>query len=382
MPYTEDHDTENNNAKDMVNDKAEKERSEHIKHIASYKEEKRQLISEIENLENVLNKLRLEFEDMPTANELSRRRQAWIDEERDIAKKEDELVAKQKGLEEYEKEIEVIEGYLNRRQKMCDHKEQDLKTLDDQLTELNDELQQYREDLKRQGVDVDSPSGKAKLNWEYLRGKVIDREKQLETTIKNIRSENIANCALIAVKDQTINDLKNKMKETDELLGKHEIKIKQLESRLTLAIHENNQQTGLDSNCTNNTPQSSISMNSRKHSSSRLPSIGNQSPQASTYQVPNFDEKKPTNMRRPLRISLPNPPEETVHANPDPPMGTRHKNLVSEGRELRKSNSMPSKHRRRTVGHLEFERSRSKSQTDHHMKIDAEKHSSTTCIVM
>ncbi|PIK39147.1 putative intracellular protein transport protein USO1 [Apostichopus japonicus] len=214
-----------------------------------YSEEKAELAKKLEETKASFNQEIKKYE-----RDLQEKRQDYLtqldnlkmDEQvSSIGKRMEELEQLEKGLNsrlehflEYEKEIQEFEGYLSRRQELCQRQEYDLERQKEKLDTLHEELEADRFNLEEAGFDT------SKMGTKQTR-----RSHGLETTAEEdyILKANLRKCQFELAKatDQTgqqakeIELITKELQQEKEENRKQAQKIKHLESQLSIYISMN-----------------------------------------------------------------------------------------------------------------------------------------------
>ncbi|XP_061168886.1 tropomyosin-like [Saccostrea echinata] len=176
------------------------------------------------------------------------KKQAQLDREKEIVDKEDELSQRLVSLENYEQEIEELESVLDRRQARCVKRQQSLQDLEEDIEQHKEELEKNKQRLEETQEKSD-PSATARrhcqkcFKLEIAKRGILEKQTVLESTVQKYRAELAAASSNSTAKDILINKLDEQVKSLHEQLEQRDKKIKNLESRLVLAIEESRKAT-------------------------------------------------------------------------------------------------------------------------------------------
>ncbi|KAI8514892.1 hypothetical protein Bbelb_074830 [Branchiostoma belcheri] len=185
----------------------------------------------------------------------------------EIEKLNEELKALRDKLEE---ELDDMERYLDKRQEMCNSKDDDLKMLDEELSRLRTELQKNIDSMEEDAVQENAEViGRLRSDWEALKAKrrqavsnlVQQTANRLSATspsavVSNTAEKTAEGTAVLQAvvrklqhdlqeaensmekKDQEICQLGRKVLFLETELQKRDQKAKQLEAQLTISLGE------------------------------------------------------------------------------------------------------------------------------------------------
>ncbi|XP_062614326.1 golgin subfamily A member 6-like protein 22 isoform X1 [Saccostrea cucullata] len=171
------------------------------------------------------------------------KKQAQLDREKEIVDKEDDLSQRLVSLENYEQEIEELESVLDRRQARCVKRQQSLQDLEEDLEQQKEELENNKERLE-EAQEKSDPSSTARrhcqkcFKLEIAKRGILEKQTVLESTVQKYRAELAAASSNSTAKEILINKLDEQVKSLHEQLEQKDKKIKNLESRLVLAIED------------------------------------------------------------------------------------------------------------------------------------------------
>ncbi|XP_041353445.1 plectin-like [Gigantopelta aegis] len=192
----------------------------------------------VKKAEEVDPQLQEQLKLLESSMEFFQHKQKILDEEMDLLNREEALARKQKDLEEYEKEIIEVEAMLNQRQAISSRRQKHLATLDEELFSLRRELEETKEQISQDQTTGATTSEKAQKNWEIVRRNLIDKQHLLELTVQRYRSELASASSNIAGKEIIIAKMTHQLGEKEDLIEAKDRKIKQLESKLAIALNE------------------------------------------------------------------------------------------------------------------------------------------------
>ncbi|XP_022097264.1 uncharacterized protein LOC110982854 [Acanthaster planci] len=160
----------------------------------------------------------------------------------------DELDSRFQQCVEYEQEIEEIERYLDRRQELCNSKEEDLRLLDDQLDTLHQELEWDKERLERAGFDVNNlgPRNRASGFRSQAKGTDSDADDYiLKANLRKCQSDLKTAEQTLQERDLQLARAKEEILSLQTDKKKDKEKIKQLETQLSVALSQLKNQSNL-----------------------------------------------------------------------------------------------------------------------------------------
>ncbi|XP_006814293.1 uncharacterized protein LOC102808950 [Saccoglossus kowalevskii] len=152
---------------------------------------------------------------------------------------EEELQKRFQNCQEYQKEIEDAEKYLDRRQAMVNSKESDLIQLDEELDNLQRELEMNKTQLSNSGVNTDNvmPASQRQRLLEFTSQ---DEDYILKANIRKLQGDLKTAEQTIMERTAELENVKQELLELQLDRRKKEQKIKHLETQLEVTIGQLN----------------------------------------------------------------------------------------------------------------------------------------------